>query len=178
MSPTEKSPRISGLRALAHPLRLRLLSLLTSHPMSASEAARELEEKQANISYHLRQLHAAGLLELVEETSVRGGRAKRYRHDPGSGEAARAESGDDYTVLTAALADEMLRRSRERTTDAPGAFTDAEMWLPPEAWTRALRLAGELGVIMHDEALPPGTEGAVRASATLMLFEMDAGRAR
>jgi hypothetical protein len=66
----------------------------------------------------------------------------------------------------------MLRRSSERVAGSPGAFTDAEMWLPAGTWTHVLRLARELGVIMHDEALPPGTEGAVRASATLMLFEM------
>ncbi|WP_268815939.1 helix-turn-helix domain-containing protein [Amycolatopsis alkalitolerans] len=38
---------------LAHPLRLRLLSLLTGASLSAAEAARELGETQANVSYHL-----------------------------------------------------------------------------------------------------------------------------
>ncbi|MEV7872267.1 helix-turn-helix domain-containing protein [Streptomyces sp. NPDC088124] len=172
MSAAERRAELSGLRALAHPLRLRLLSLVTAHAMSASEAARELGESQANVSYHMRHLHAAGLLEIVEEASVRGGRAKRYRHNPASGESVSAGSPDDYAGLASALSEELQRRSRERLAGSPGAFTDAEMWLPPEAWERVRELAGELGVIMHAEARPPDTPGTVRASATLMLFEM------
>lgn len=172
MSDIERHAELSGLRALAHPLRLRLLSLVTARAMSASEAARELGESQANVSYHMRHLLAAGLVELVEETSVRGGRAKRYRHDPASGGSVPGGSLDDYAVLAAAVSEELQRRSRERVPGAPGAFTDAELWLPPEAWNRVRELAEELGVLMHDSARPPGTPGAVRASATLMLFEM------
>ncbi|MGW4374408.1 helix-turn-helix domain-containing protein [Streptomyces albidoflavus] len=172
MSAAERRAELSGLRALAHPLRLRLLSLLTARAMSASEAARELGESQANVSYHMRHLLAAGLLELVEEASLRGGRAKRYRHNPASGESVSGGSLDDYTVLASAVAEELQRRSRERVAGAPGAFTDAEVWLPPEAWERVRELARELGVLLHDEARPQGTPGTVRASATLMLFEM------
>ncbi|MEU8540687.1 helix-turn-helix domain-containing protein [Streptomyces sp. NPDC048717] len=172
MSDNKRRAELSGLRALAHPLRLRLLSLLTANAMSASEAARELGESQANVSYHMRHLLAAGLLELAEETSVRGGRAKRYRHDPASGEAVPGGSLDDYTVLAAAVAEELQRRSRELVPGTPGAFTDAELWLRPEAWERVRHLAKELGVLMHDAAQAPHTPGAVRASATVLLFEM------
>ncbi|MFE6104000.1 helix-turn-helix domain-containing protein [Streptomyces laurentii] len=172
MSATERRAELSGMRALAHPLRLRLLSLLTARALSASEAARELGESQANISYHMRHLLAAGLLELAEETSVRGGRAKRYRHDPASGESVPAGSLDDYAVLASAVSEELRRRSLERVPGAPGAFSDAEVWLPPEAWQRVRELAKELGVLLHDAAQPPDTPGTVRASATLMMFEM------
>nr|WP_244162473.1 helix-turn-helix domain-containing protein [Amycolatopsis regifaucium] len=79
------SPTLEGLRVLAHPVRLRILSLLTGAAMSAAEAARELGETQANVSYHLRRLHEAGLLDVAEEVRIRGGLAKRYRHDPESG---------------------------------------------------------------------------------------------
>ena len=34
--------RVVSLRSLAHPVRLRMLSLLTGAPMSAAEVAREL----------------------------------------------------------------------------------------------------------------------------------------
>ena len=54
------------LRAFSHPLRLRLLSLLTGTAMSAAEVSRELGTTQANASYHLRRLEAAGLLRVVE----------------------------------------------------------------------------------------------------------------
>lgn len=48
------------LRALAHPLRLRILSLLTGQAMSAAEVARALGCTQANASYHLRLLASVG----------------------------------------------------------------------------------------------------------------------
>ncbi|MFD0801388.1 helix-turn-helix domain-containing protein, partial [Streptomonospora algeriensis] len=85
-----ETPGLAGLRLLAHPLRLRLLSLLTAQTMSAAEAARELGETHANVSYHLRRLHEGGLLEVAEEVRVSGGRARRYRHDPASGPPALA----------------------------------------------------------------------------------------
>lgn len=52
--------------AVAHPVRLRILSMLTAQPMSAAEVARELDLTHANASYRLRVLHAAG--ELVVES--------------------------------------------------------------------------------------------------------------
>lgn len=39
--------RTKGLRAVAHPVRLRILSLLTGAEMSAAEIARELDITQA-----------------------------------------------------------------------------------------------------------------------------------
>src|SRR3954470_1801198 len=72
--------RLSDLRATAHPLRLQMLSLLTGAELSAAEGARELDVTQANASYHLRLLHDAVRLVIAGEESVRGGRAKKYRH--------------------------------------------------------------------------------------------------
>ena len=73
--------RVAALRAMAHPLRLRMLAMLTGTAMSAADVARELDLTHANASYHLRQMRDAGLLVVAEEESVRGGRAKRYRYD-------------------------------------------------------------------------------------------------
>ncbi|GAA2073044.1 hypothetical protein GCM10009801_26060 [Streptomyces albiaxialis] len=163
---------IGGLRVLAHPLRLRLLSLLTGQAYSAAEAARALGQSQANVSYHLRRLHAAGLVDAVGEVTVRGGTAKRYRHDPESGDRLAAGSAEEYAVLAAALADELRRRTAQRDTGVRGEMTDAEVWVAPEAWEEIRRRAVDLGTEIHARALPPGTEGAVRVSATLMLFAM------
>ena len=60
------------LRAVAHPLRLRMLSLLTGAELSATEVSRELDINQANASYHLRALLGAGLIEVASEERVRG----------------------------------------------------------------------------------------------------------
>ncbi|MEU5161993.1 helix-turn-helix domain-containing protein [Streptomyces sp. NPDC020875] len=166
-----RATELRSYRALAHPLRLRLLSLLTGAPLSSAEAARELGETQANISYHIRLLYDAGLLELAEETTVRGGRAKRYRH-PVDGPALPAGGPEDHVAVASALASEMVRRSGQRIPGLPGDLTDAELTVRPETWERARALAAELGRIVHEEALPPGTEGAVRMSATVLLFRM------
>ena len=69
-----------ALRAMAHPLRLQILSLLTGAELSAAEVARELDITHANASYHLRVLLEAGELEIASEERIRGGNAKRYRH--------------------------------------------------------------------------------------------------
>jgi predicted ArsR family transcriptional regulator len=52
------------IRALAHPLRLRLHSLVgRDGPMTAAEAARQLGISQALASHHLRQLARYGFVE-------------------------------------------------------------------------------------------------------------------
>ncbi|RCV48647.1 helix-turn-helix domain-containing protein [Marinitenerispora sediminis] len=185
MDPTP-SPRGRGvpeLRALAHPLRLRLLSLLTGTAMSAAEAARAMGETQANVSYHLRRLRAAGLVDLVEEVPIRGGLARRYRHDPDStdrpappgGPAHGAASREDHRLLVSAVAEELRRRSTRRRLDAPGAFTDAELWIDPQVWRDVLERAHQLGTDLHTAARAPHTPGAVPVNATLLLFEMEPG---
>lgn len=51
------------MRALAHPLRLRLLELLGAEgTFTASEAARRLDESPANVSWHLRKLAEYGFV--------------------------------------------------------------------------------------------------------------------
>lgn len=166
---------VADLRVLAHPLRLRLLSLLTGQAYSAAEAARVLDQSQANVSYHLRRLHAAGLVDAVAEVAVRGGTAKRYRHDPDSGERVgrgTPQGVDAYLALAGALGEELRRRTAQRDTEVRGEMTDAEVWLEPQVWARVRESAKELSEDLHRHALPPGTDGAVRVSATMVLFAM------
>jgi len=166
------TPPLGDLRALAHPLRLRILSLLTGAAMSAAEVARELGETQANVSYHLRRLHAAGLLDIAEEVRIRGGRAKRYRHDPASGSRVTSVDAADDQLLVTALADELRRRAEQRSFDGPSTRTDAEVWVDPAVWAKVVEQARELSRVLHAAAEPPRTPGTVRVSATLALFGM------
>ncbi|MBB2987819.1 ArsR/SmtB family transcription factor [Terracoccus luteus] len=194
--------RTSRLRATAHPLRLQMLSLLTGAELSAAEVARELDITQANASYHLRTLLAAGLLVVGSEESVRGGQAKRYRHpwdapEPGeaSGEASgdapdgtsRGTSGDTSAdpVADPTEADEEARlayvttlaaavpaRFAERQTGTGGVFADADLWVEPEVWQRVQDLVLEASRLVHASACPPRTEGAVRTNLTLAAFRL------
>ncbi len=161
------------LRALAHPLRLQLLSLLTGAVMSAAEAAREIGTTQANASYHLRQLEGAGLVEVAEEVSVRGGRARRFRHAPASG--TRLGEGDegDIRLVAAVLAEELRRRSASRLLGSgPTHLTDAELWVPPDVWQDVCRRVTAAMTDLHAAAARPRTPGAVRTSSTVSMFLM------
>lgn len=166
-----------NLRVLAHPLRMRILSLLTGTAMSAAETARELGETQANISYHLRRLHEAGLLDIAEEVTIRGGRAKRYRHDPDSGRRLTSRNPAEQHLLTKAVAGELLRRAGPRAPGRRASMTDAELWVDRTVWARLLDRASELSRELHAAAQPPRTPGTVRVSASMALFELtDAGQ--
>ncbi|WP_460437429.1 ArsR/SmtB family transcription factor [Amycolatopsis stemonae] len=161
-----------NLRVLAHPLRMRILSLLTGTALSAAEAARELGETQANTSYHVRRLHEAGLLEVAEEVTIRGGRAKRYRHDPESGKRLTTRDPAETVLLTKAIAEELLRRAAQRAPEQPASLTDAELWVDPEVWAGLLKQASALSGELHAAAQPPRTPGTVRVSASVALFEL------
>ena len=161
------------LRATAHPSRLRMLSLLTGASLSAAQVARELGISQANASYHLRVLLAAGRIEVAGQEQVRGGRATLYRH-PWRQDAQTQETGysdADRQAWVAALAEAMVRRGREQAP-SPGAFTDAELWVTPEDLEAVRAGLVEASARLHEAARPPRTPGTVRVSMSAALFQM------
>lgn len=165
---------LDGLRVVAHPLRLRLMSLLTGESLSAADAARVLGETQANVSYHLRRLAQAGLVDLVEQTQVRGGTAKKYRHNSASGESLTSGDSDGNRALMGSMSGELTRRAAQYVAQSPLVFTDAEVWVSADAWTRIQELTRDLGKAIHDSSGPNGGEGLVRIGATLAIFQMGA----
>lgn len=167
MTEGDRRASLHDMRAVAHPLRMRILTLLTGSAMSAAEVARELGSSQANTSYHLRKLFDAGLLDLVEEVPIRGGVAKRYRHRPG----APLPEAPDRALFT-----ELTRRSALRA--AHGAADDAELWVDPELWRETVEAVRALSERLHQRAMPPHSPGTVRVSTTISLFEMEPGESR
>ena len=90
MSDEPNAPRtvdIEALKALAHPLRVRLFSALTSYgPATASALAVRLGESSGATSYHLRQLEKHGF---VREDASRGtARDRWWERVPGAIELA------------------------------------------------------------------------------------------
>ena len=173
MQPTDDHPssQLSGLRVLAHPLRLRMLSLLTGAPFSASELSRELGVSQALASYHLRQLHAAGVIELSEVRAKRGGRERRFVYT-GASPAPPADPADDHELFAEALCVELRRRSHEAQPGGRRLGVDAELWIEPEQWERAVDEISTAAKALHDRARPPRTPGTVRVSVSALLFAM------
>ena len=166
--------RRQQLRALSHPLRLQILSLLTGTAMSSAELARELGMSHAAVSFHVRQLVAAGYLELAETRSVRGGQERRYR----ARTAGRAEwEQEDPRLAVRAVSQEVLRRAADSTSQAWRLFGDAELWVAPEIWDEVVRQIGAAIVDLHAAARAPRTPESVHVSATAMLFAIDGGQA-
>jgi DNA-binding transcriptional ArsR family regulator len=164
------------LRALAHPVRLRILSLLTAEAMSAAEVARTLDLTHANASYHLRFLLDAGEIVVSGEETIRGGRARRYRHhwrgEDRPPSAASADPGAADLVVRAAT-QELQRRHRLRRRGERGLVTDAELWVDTQTWERARTLLEEASALLHDGALPPRTEGSELVNLSLFAFVLE-----
>ena len=66
------------VRAYAHPLRIHILGLLDNRTASPREIAAELGSPLSNTAYHVRQLVALGLVELVRRTARRGAIEHHY----------------------------------------------------------------------------------------------------
>jgi len=87
MTKTEKpeqldSYRISDLdqvKALAHPLRMRIIeTLAASEPMTTKQVAESLEEKPTRLYHHVDLLEKAGLIRLTHTRQNRGTTEKYY----------------------------------------------------------------------------------------------------
>jgi DNA-binding transcriptional ArsR family regulator len=173
--PQSGSSETAALRALAHPLRLRMLSLLTGSAMSAAEIATELAVTHANASYHLRTLLASGHITVVEEVMIRGGRARRYRYlwdgETDAGAKGSADASGRRLVF-ATMAGELERRAAH-LTDGPHTLTDAELWVDPVILGRVRDQLVAASTELHAAARPPRAAGTTRANLTVALFTMD-----
>jgi DNA-binding transcriptional ArsR family regulator len=168
------SLEVSSLRAVAHPVRLRMLSLLTGVEMSAAEVARELGITQPNASYHLRQLAASGHVVEAGTEKIRGGVAKRYTHPWRDGAPWGTGSVTDSSLIEV-IANELVRRARQRSPGL-GMLSDAELWVSPDVWRQATDLVHQASALLHDNAKPPRSKGAVHVNMTAAMFEMDTRR--
>jgi DNA-binding transcriptional ArsR family regulator len=67
------------VKAMSHPLRVRILALLDERTASPVELAGWLGATLGTVSYHVRTLQRMGLIELVRQTRVRGAVEHHYR---------------------------------------------------------------------------------------------------
>jgi DNA-binding transcriptional ArsR family regulator len=73
------SPQEVLVKALNHPVRVKALTILTERIASPKEISEQIETPLSNVSYHVRVLDELGLVEIVEEESVRGSVAHFYK---------------------------------------------------------------------------------------------------
>jgi DNA-binding transcriptional ArsR family regulator len=69
-------PRL--VRAVSHPMRVRILAILGERTASPIEISRMLRADLGVVAYHVRTLHRLGLLELEREVPVRGAVQRFY----------------------------------------------------------------------------------------------------
>lgn len=158
------------LRALAHPVRLRIVSLVWNVPLSAAELSRELGISHALASQHLRRLDAAGLVELAEVREKRGGRERRYRAVHGSPLSDQRYEGT--RLIAEAMAHNLRERAGRRAPGAEGVTTDAELWVAPEVWSGFRHRLAALFEELHDAAQAPHAPGTVGIGVTAMVLPL------
>ncbi|MGH2762666.1 MAG: helix-turn-helix domain-containing protein [Thermoleophilaceae bacterium] len=179
---TITDPRL--VKALAHPLRLRILSVLEERTASPKEISDEVDAPLTHVSYHVRQLAELGVIKLVRTRQVRGAIEHHYRLEARpsiTDEAWRqapeiakqalvgAVLGQVSTQVNAAAAEAGFSRDGARLSRLP-------LELDEEGWREASRalqqLATELERIQKDaRTRTRHANDRGRAMAVLMLFE-------
>lgn len=89
------------VKALSHPVRARAFFVLSTRTASPKELAEELGVRLEVVSYHVRRLLAAGLIELVRREPRRGVKESYYRAAP-----ARLAGPDAQASVTEVSVDE------------------------------------------------------------------------
>ncbi len=79
VSCVSKLPLSEAAKAVAHPLRARILEALTVEARSPNELAVEFSEPLGNVSYHVVVLRDLGMVELVDTAARRGAIEHYYR---------------------------------------------------------------------------------------------------
>ena len=128
--PPEEITDLGIIKALAHPLRRRILEHLQRGPESATTLADKLAENTGATSYHLRELAKQGFLEEVPELSR--GKQRWWRTKPRDLRfPRRSEQSPEMRAMFDELNDrrfaedlDLWRRFREQG-DALGVWSDA-----------------------------------------------------
>ncbi|MGF0172262.1 ArsR/SmtB family transcription factor [Streptomyces sp. Marseille-Q5077] len=137
MTDKERDRRITDLgtlKALAHPLRMKLLRGLTiAQVATASQLAEQVDEAVALVSYHLRKLAEHGLIEEAEPQSADG--RERWWRPASDGVRIRDEDFGDAPEKAAAHT-AASRLFAEQRTDMYRRWLDERAHWGPE-WNRA-----------------------------------------
>jgi DNA-binding transcriptional ArsR family regulator len=180
-------PRL--VKALAHPLRVRILAVLDEHVASPTELAEELHAPLGNVSYHVRTLLSLGLIELVKETPRRGSVEHHY-----SAVARPAISDQAWEAVPDSVKRAMIGAALQQAgvyvnaAAAAGSFNRANahlsrtpLELDDEGWhavaEELLKFMERAQEIERDcaERLKDAPEDQTRGQLLMMLFESPSG---
>lgn len=178
------------VRAISHPLRIRILAMLEDEAASPKVLAGKLEQPLGTIAYHVRTLVSLGLLELVEARPRRGAMEHYYRARQHPRFSDTAWDGLDIVakqrVLGSVLSEaheQAMRAAAGGGFDAADAhFTRTPLQLDSEGWTklaqaskRWLQEASDIQSESRDR-IELGDGEPVDVGLVILLFEAVAGR--
>jgi DNA-binding transcriptional ArsR family regulator len=177
-------PRL--VKALAHPLRVQILSTLEDRIASPSDLATELDAPLGNVSYHVRTLADLGLVKLVKRRTRRGA-VEHYYQARGRAQVTNRA----WAQVPGVVKRSMVAVALEQAVDQAGAAAVAggfdhedanlsreSVTLDQQGWSELSqaidRLHQELGTIQEQSAKRlKGADGDASRQAGLvtMLFE-------
>ncbi|MCW2633654.1 MAG: arsR1 [Blastococcus sp.] len=181
LEPAVQVTDVRALRALAHPLRNRLLAQLRMNgPATASQLGRSVGESSGATSYHLRQLEGYGFVEEVEGQGTARERWWRARHRMTSWQAADllAQEGgveveDEMARMQVDVRGRIFEAWRSQKAELDPAWTaaaslnDYGMRLRPE---EARELSAELHALMQRWITAHPGEAPVEGTELVFVF--------
>lgn len=175
------------VKALSHPLRVRILAILEERTASPVQLAEQLGASLGVVSYHVRTLERLGLIKLVRTNPVRGAVEHHYRANP------RPTISDEGWAAAAPVAKQAFLSSflqqvsaYTNAAAASGGFDRADAHftrtvarLDAKGWSQLAKaceqLLGKIDSIEADAkkriAKDPHADGIVDAGLVVMLFE-------
>jgi DNA-binding transcriptional ArsR family regulator len=173
------------LRAISHPIRIRLLAMLEEEPASPVILANKLEQPLGTIAYHVRTLYDLGLLKLVSTRQRRGATEHYYQttgHPHATNETWDAlDSVSKQRLLTAALAranDYATRSAAAGGFDAKESHVSVSpLKLDSKGWTQLAKECKKWQAKAEQieaeaaERIAANPDSAMPVGLNLMLFE-------
>jgi DNA-binding transcriptional ArsR family regulator len=175
------------IKALSHPLRVRILAILEERIASPVQLADLLDARLGVVSYHVRTLERFGLIKLVRTNPVRGAVEHHYRANarPTISDAGWADAAP---VAKQAYLSSFLQQVSAYTNAAAAAggfdrpdahFTRTVAKLDRKGWTQLAKACEQLlakidtieAEVAKRTAKDPHVEDIVDAGLVIMLFE-------
>jgi DNA-binding transcriptional ArsR family regulator len=175
------------VKALSHPLRVRILAILEERTASPVQLADQLGASLGVVSYHVRTLERLGLIKLVRTNPVRGAVEHHYRANP------RPTISDEGWAAAAPVAKQAFLSSflqqvsaYTNAAAASGGFDRADAHftrtvakLDAKGWSQLAKaceqLLNKIDSIEAESAKriakDPHADGIVDAGLVMMLFE-------
>jgi DNA-binding transcriptional ArsR family regulator len=118
---------VADLRALAHPLRLRMMELFAECPRTTKQVAELLGQPPTRLYHHVAALERAGLLVLTERRQNRGAVEKWYTSVAQQIQAGARQKGAAARAARRAVAATVLEQARQELLAMPPGAKEAAL---------------------------------------------------